>query len=48
MEPYRELGPDYLDERQRTHQIRHYLKRLDALGISVAVTDVSSTQPLHT
>jgi transposase len=47
MEPYRELGPDYLDERQRTHQIRHHLKRLDALGISVAVINVPSVRPLQ-
>jgi transposase len=47
MEPYRELGPDYLDERQRTHQIRHHLKRLDDLGISVAVINVPSVRPLQ-
>jgi transposase len=33
--PYRDLGPDYLDERRRNRQIRHHLRRLGELGITI-------------
>lgn len=35
MTPYHELGPNYLDERQRTRQIHYHLKRLGALGVAM-------------
>jgi transposase len=33
--PYRDLGPNYLDERRRKHHIRYHLKRLGELGITI-------------
>jgi transposase len=34
---YRELGADYLDKRNRTHVIRHHLRRLEGLGFKVDI-----------
>jgi len=33
--PYRDLGPNYLDERHRNRQIRYHLKRLRDFGITI-------------
>ena len=33
--PYRDLGPNYLDERQRNRQIRYHMKRLAEFGITI-------------
>ncbi len=41
-------GPNYLDERQRNRQIHYHLKRLDALGVTVAPTDVQTITSLQT
>ena len=33
--PYRDLGPNYLDERQRNRHIRYHLRRLAEFGITI-------------
>jgi transposase len=35
--PYRELGGDYLDQRNRNQIIRHHVRRLQSLGLKVEV-----------
>ncbi len=37
-EPYRELGPTYLDDKRRQRAKRHALAQLEALGFEVALT----------
>jgi transposase len=36
--PYADLGPDYLDQRDRTRLERHHIQRLEQLGYSVTLT----------
>ena len=36
--PYRDLGPQHFDERQRTHTIRRLLRRLQDLGCPVTIS----------
>jgi len=37
--PYQELGPEYFDKINKNHIIRHYKKRLEALGLVVEVSE---------
>ena len=32
---YRELGPDYLDDRRKPHLIKHHLDALKNLGVDM-------------
>lgn len=41
-EPYRDLGVNYFDERDRQHVERRLTHRLEALGYSVALTPTSA------
>jgi len=34
-QPYRELGPNFFDERDKTHVQRHLVQRLEKLGFTV-------------
>src|SRR5205823_1251386 len=43
--PYRDLGPNYLDERQRNRQIRYHLKRLAEFGIAIPPPDHLQPSP---
>ena len=36
--PYRDLGPQHFDERQRSHTIRRLLRRLHDLGCPVTIS----------
>ena len=36
---YQELGPEYFDKIDKDHIIRHYKKRLEALGLLVEVSE---------
>jgi len=40
--PYHELGPSYLDDRQRNRQIRYHFKRLNELGFSISQDQLHS------
>lgn len=40
--PYQELGPEYFDRMNKDQIIRHYTKRLEALGL---VVEISPTSP---
>jgi transposase len=35
--PYRMLGMPYLDERHKAHVIRHHVRRLESLGLTVEI-----------
>jgi len=37
---YQELGPEYFDKLNKDHIIRHYKKRLEALGLAVQISEV--------
>lgn len=37
--PYRELGEDYLDQRQKNHLKRYWVKRLENLGYNVSLSE---------
>ena len=41
--PYRELGSQYLDERQRVHVIRHHVRRLESLGLHIEIHELPQT-----
>ncbi len=43
--PYRELGPDYFDQRNRERTIRRLTQRLTRLGLVVTLSEIAS-QPL--
>lgn len=36
---YRELGPDHFDKINKEHVIRHYKRRLEALGLTVQISE---------
>jgi transposase len=40
-QPYRELGADYFDNRQREYLVRHSIKRLQSLGFEVTINPVA-------
>jgi transposase len=42
-EPYRELGPNYLDERQRDHLVDRLTRRMQRLGYRVHLEPVQTT-----
>ena len=37
--PYQDLGPEYFDKINKDHIIRHYKRRLEALGLVVEVSE---------
>jgi len=39
--PYHELGPHYFDQLQAQRLERHYVRRLEALGFEVSLTQAS-------
>ncbi len=41
--PYRELGVQYLDERHKTHIIRHHMRRLESLGLHIDIRELPQT-----
>ena len=41
--PYRELGEQYLDAHHREHLIRHHVRRLESLGLTVAIRELPLT-----
>jgi hypothetical protein len=41
--PYRELGDQYLDERHKTHIIRHHMRRLESLGLHIDIRKLPQT-----
>ncbi|MFC4769922.1 IS110 family transposase, partial [Effusibacillus consociatus] len=40
-EPYKELGPNYYDERIKTRVINQAIKRLESLGCKVTIESVA-------
>jgi transposase len=42
-EPYRELGADYFDDRQRDHVQRRLVHRLERLGFAVTLEALPAT-----
>lgn len=36
---YRELGPEHFDKINKEHVIRHYKRRLEALGLTVQISE---------
>lgn len=44
--PYRDLGPDYLDERYRNRQIHYHLKRLNELGMTILSDQAHFNSPV--
>ena len=45
-QPYRELGADFLDRRHAENIKRYLLKRLERLGLQVAIRSVEGTAAL--
>jgi hypothetical protein len=39
---YRDLGPDYYDQRDRQHVTRRLVRRIEALGYEVSLSPVSA------
>jgi transposase len=48
IQPYRELGADFLDHRHAEQVKRYLLKRLERLGVVVTVQSIKSTATLST
>jgi transposase len=40
--PYKELGPEHFDKLNKDHIIRHYKKRLEAMGLEVQISEASA------
>jgi transposase len=43
-EPYRELGPNYLDERRRDHLVDRLTRRIQHLGYRVQLEPVGTAE----
>ena len=44
--PYAELGADYFERREAERLERHHVRRLNALGYSVALTPLPAPEPV--